>query len=168
MSLVAVGLGSNIEAEKNIHVGAQALRRKFPDVKFSSVYQTRAVGMPEGTTDFLNACAVFRSDLAHFQIFQELHTIEEEAGRERASKGYQSYLDRTLDLDLLLVGENVSDSLEFSLPHPQVLTEAFVLVPLCELIPEVLHPKSRRPLSEHLAELSYDPTGIELCPNLTL
>lgn len=104
---VLVGLGSNIEPEENLSQAAAILRSRFGGVRFSTVYQSGAVGM-EGD-DFLNACCLFRTDLPLAELKRLLKQVEDVRQRDR-TRG--SWKPRTLDLDVLMYdGEVVDDEL---------------------------------------------------------
>lgn len=162
MVRVAVGMGSNIEPERNLRQGARELLRSFGAVRFSSVYRTAPVNMPPGTPDFLNACACFESDHAPKEIFERLRSLERAAGRIRNGIG-EGRENRTLDLDLLLAGDCRRKGPDLDLPHPQILTEAFVLVPLCDLLFAEIHPATGRRFGDHLSEM---PEASSLCARL--
>jgi len=122
MHTVLLGLGSNIEPEFHLSQAAVALRALLPEVQFSSVYRSKAVGM-DGD-DFLNACALLKgvNDVEVLQVW--LKALEDQHGRDR-SEG--SWKPRTLDLDILMVDE--------ALLEEDVYQYAHVLVPASELIP---------------------------------
>jgi len=107
MAQVLVGMGSNIDAEKNFRLAAAALRQCFGEVCFSSVYLSAAIGM-DGD-DFLNACCLFHADLPEVQVKLQLKVLEDAQGRDRAEG---SWRPRTLDLDVLMYdGQAVDEEL---------------------------------------------------------
>jgi len=117
-----IGMGSNIEPEQHLEAAAAAIRSRFPDVCFSSVYRSAAVGM-QGAADFLNACCRLQSELSAQQIGVWLKQLEDEHGRDRT---HGSWKPRTLDLDLLMAGQEVLDEELFRYAH--------AYVPACELV----------------------------------
>ncbi len=121
MTQVLLGLGSNINPEHHLKGAAQALRKKFPTVQFSSVYQSAAVGM-DGD-DFLNACCLFEHDLVQAELLVWLKALEDKHGRDR-SEG--SWKPRTLDLDILMVDGKVVDDDLYKYGH--------IYVPASELM----------------------------------
>jgi len=118
---VLIGLGSNIEPEHHLSQAAASIRQAFQEVSFSSVYQTKAVGM-DGD-DFLNACCLCEHDLSHDVFLAWLKKLEDEHGRDR-SEG--SWKPRTLDLDILQIDGQVQDDDLYKYAH--------VCVPASELI----------------------------------
>lgn len=144
MVTVYAGLGSNLRPEDNLRQAVAELRSRFADLVTSPVYRNPAVGF-EGD-DFLNLVVRFRTDLdaaAVVDVFEALHT---RAGRQRGSA---QFVSRTLDIDLLLYGEQVSGSPP--LPRPDILDYLFVLQPLVDIEPDLVHPVTGRTLREHLA-----------------
>jgi len=104
MVQVLLGMGSNIEAEYHLKRAALALRERFGEVRFSSVYQSPAIGMDGG--DFLNACCLFDCALSEHELTILLKSMEDAQGRDR-TKG--SWKPRTLDLDVLMYDGGVVD-----------------------------------------------------------
>ena len=116
--------------------------------QISKVYETPAWGF-EGSA-FLNACAIVRSRFAPKKLLKKILDIETELGRSRSSsKGYQN---RTIDLDILMVEDEIVDSESLKLPHPQMQNRKFVLLPLSDLAAEVIHPILKRSISQLLTE----------------
>ena len=132
---VYVSAGSNIEPQTNLHSALGELERIFGELAVSSVYRTRAVGF-EGD-DFLNLVLSFTTALPPQSVVVELGRVETSAGRYREGA---RFAPRTLDLDLLLYGDAVIDGPEFTLPRADVTDYAFVLGPLAELAPDLVHP----------------------------
>lgn len=122
MNTVLLGMGSNIEPEQNLGNAAQVLKAMFHHVRFSSVYGSKAVGIA-GASDFLNACCLFQCHKDYSTLRQQLKKIEEQYGRIRDQKGWQS---RTLDLDIILFNGQLKDEDLHKYRH--------VWVPACELI----------------------------------
>lgn len=130
---VYVGIGTNLEPDKNLAQGTALLRRHSEDFTLSSVYKGPAIGI-EGD-DFLNAVARFRWSQSFAALADLVATIHGQVGRgagERAQDG------RTLDLDVELFGHVVDPN--WGIPRRDVLAYDFVLAPLAELAPNLPHP----------------------------
>lgn len=143
MPQVFVGIGSNIEREKNIRGGVADLRRRFGELSLSSVYESEAVGF-DGN-NFYNLIATFDSEEGVEAITQALHEIEDAHGRTREGPRFSS---RTLDIDLLLYGDLVLQQGKLELPRDEITKNAFVLRPMAELVPELRHPVLEQSYSE--------------------
>lgn len=124
-----VGMGSNIDPERHLATAATAIRRLFPEACFSTVYRSAAVGM-EHAEDFLNACCCLQSDMTAPALSVWLKELEDEHGRDR-SQG--SWKPRTLDLDLLMAGEDVLDDELFRYAHAYVPANELISLPDVEL-----------------------------------
>ncbi|MDJ0814216.1 MAG: 2-amino-4-hydroxy-6-hydroxymethyldihydropteridine diphosphokinase [Woeseiaceae bacterium] len=149
MALVYVGLGSNIDPEKNLRLGVDELRRRYGDVVVSRVYRNAAVGF-EGA-DFLNLVAGFRSNEEPGEINRQIEQIHDLVGRER---GDERFAARALDIDLLLYDDLVSN--DPPLPRADVLEYSFVLRPLAEIAPDLVHPVTGRRMADHWQECDPD------------
>lgn len=128
-----VGLGANLgdpQAQLTRALNALAQLPKCKLLRTSSFYRTAPVDA-EGP-DYLNAVVELQTCLSPIDLLMQLQAIENDAGRERPFRN----APRTLDLDLLLYGEQVLSSPELELPHPRMHQRAFVLAPLSELLPE--------------------------------
>ena len=128
-----VGLGSNIDAERHLADAVEALKDRVGAVELSSTYRNPAVGF-DGD-DFLNLVLRLHSEAGPRALKDILSEIEQRAGRARVGLGPGP---RSLDLDLLLYGSLVEAPLR--LPHEGVLKYSFVLCPLAELAPSLVHP----------------------------
>ena len=152
---VFVGLGSNLgEREAMIRLALEALSR-LPGtrlVKASSLYDTEPVGEVD-QPNFLNAVAQLDTELTARQLLWNLLLIEKRLGRVRT----QRWGPRTIDLDLLLHGSLVLDEPELTVPHPELTARSFVLVPLVELDPVLVHPVTGETLLHHLSRLNTRP-----------
>jgi 2-amino-4-hydroxy-6-hydroxymethyldihydropteridine diphosphokinase len=137
--MVYVSVGSNIDRERNIRAAVAALRQQFGCITLSSVYETQAQGF-DGDP-FYNLVVGFETPLSADVINSALHAIENRHGRQR---GNQKFSARTLDLDLLLYGDEVMS--DKNIPRDEITRYAFVLLPLVEIAPNVVHPQHKQPL----------------------
>lgn len=136
-TLVFLALGSNIDPETHLRAAALLLRARWPGIRFSGVYKTAPMGY-EQQDDFLNAAAAFEAEKSPQEIHDALRSMELSL---KKSTPFPSG-PRTIDLDLLLYGDRVSDQPPLALPHPRMHERRFVLAPLCELIdPAAKHPR---------------------------
>lgn len=136
MARVFVGVGSNVEPERNVPAALAALVERFGKTEASPAYRSRPVGF-DGE-DFINLVIAFDSELAPHALVDTLHAIETACGRERGAK---RFAPRIIDLDLLLVDDMVTRSGGGpTLPREEIMRYAFVLRPLSELAPDRQHP----------------------------
>ena len=143
MPRVFIGIGSNIDKEKNILSSVATLRECFGCLEISNVYQTRAVGF-EGD-DFHNLVVGFDARISPREIGRTLKQIETDHDRTHGKEQFES---RTLDLDQLLYGDRIVHENGVSLPHPDILRYSFILRPLAELAEDVQHPEEKRTIGE--------------------
>jgi dihydroneopterin aldolase/2-amino-4-hydroxy-6-hydroxymethyldihydropteridine diphosphokinase len=130
VTLVLVSIGSNIDPERNIERAVQLLRKRVAVIAMSDFYWTKAFG-PVGQPDFLNgACQVETNLSARALKFDVLRAIERELGRVR---GADKYAPRTIDLDLVLYGDEVLCENGLNVPDPDIRSRPFLAVPLSEL-----------------------------------
>ncbi len=146
----AIALGSNLgDSEQTIEAALAQLERDGMRLGVrSQLYKTAAVGPPQ--PDYINACAVFHTVLSPESVLEVLLTTEASFGRIRRER----WGPRTLDLDLLLYGDQVVDTLRLILPHPRMHERAFVLVPLAEIVPDWRHPVRQRTVQELLEQVN--------------
>lgn len=129
--------GSNVEPEKNLLLAAGALRREFPGTHFSHCYRNKAVGF-EGA-DFINFAAFLPTTHGLEDMIERLHRIEVLCGRPPKAPRWEP---RSMDLDVLLYGDQVGTTPQVTLPRPDLLKRAFMLGPLAEIAPQLKHPVS--------------------------
>ncbi|HXE72907.1 MAG TPA: 2-amino-4-hydroxy-6-hydroxymethyldihydropteridine diphosphokinase [Candidatus Nitrosotenuis sp.] len=156
MARAWIGLGTNLEREQSLASALQLLARPFRLRRASSVYETDPVGRTD-QPPFFNLALEIETDLPPAEVRHILRQIEDQMGRVR---GADRWGPRLIDLDLLLYEDRVEQGEGWQVPHPQVLSQPFVLVPLGELIPDYVHPLAGRTLAELLAEMSWDPAGV--------
>jgi 2-amino-4-hydroxy-6-hydroxymethyldihydropteridine diphosphokinase len=134
-----LGLGSNVgDREANLRAAVDALRSHDVAVDAaSSTYETEPVGEILDQPDFLNAAIRIRTGLEPEELLDLCKAVEAEAGR---LFGGPRHGPRTLDVDLLLLGDVELETERLTLPHAQVTSRRFVLVPLLELDPELTLP----------------------------
>ena len=130
-----VAAGSNVRPRESLRQALGLLAREFPGLRASRAFSNPAVGFTGD--DFLNLVVAFPADIPTEALLDRLKDIERACGRE---PGAPKWGPRTLDLDLLLHGERVERVAGKNLPHPDLSTRAWVLRPLAELAPELIHP----------------------------
>ncbi|GAA5216938.1 2-amino-4-hydroxy-6-hydroxymethyldihydropteridine diphosphokinase [Corallincola platygyrae] len=134
MAEVLVGIGSNIEPEKNVIKAVSALREQFGVVALSPVFESEAVGFKGA--NFFNMVASFHFDGELAELAERIRGLELSLGRSPDARKFSS---RCVDIDILLFDDLVVDT-PVQLPRAEILFNAFVLWPLAELAPEKKHP----------------------------
>jgi len=134
----AVALGSNLrDPERQVAAGFDAIAA-LPDTELlarSKLYRTAPVGYAD-QPDFVNACALVETRLAPRALLDALLAVEKRHGRERGIRNGP----RTLDLDIVLYGDQVIDEPGLRIPHPRAHERAFVLEPLLDVWPDAVIP----------------------------
>ena len=150
-----IALGSNLRSEhgsrsETLGAAVNLLGRLGWVAARSSLYETEPVGY-RNQPAFLNAVVALQTQMEPRPLLRALLAIERELGRDR-SQGVVNG-PRTLDLDLLLLGDRVVAGEDLSLPHPALAQRRFVLAPLAEIAPQLRHPQSKQTMAELLALL---------------
>ncbi|MEP0201363.1 MAG: 2-amino-4-hydroxy-6-hydroxymethyldihydropteridine diphosphokinase [Halioglobus sp.] len=148
MARVYLGVGSNIDRERYITAGLDALTELFGDMDISPVYDSEAIGF-EGQP-FLNLVVGVDTDLTLAELAKQLRDIEFEHGRPENATRFSS---RQLDIDILLYDDLVGVIDGVELPRGEILENAFVLRPLADLVPEERHPERKQTYLELLDSL---------------
>lgn len=154
---VYVAAGSNLEPEKHLERAAAEIVRSWPDAHFSQAYRNVAVGF-DGP-DFINLVTGFTTAQPLDAVIARLRAIETQCGRPRYAPKWAS---RTMDLDVLLFGDRVEKTTEYTLPRPDLLKRPYMLGPLAEIAPQVLHPTEGRTIGELWKH--FDHGGHEMSP----
>lgn len=131
--LIHINIGSNQNRSKNIKQALSLLQQEFGKLDISNIYESSPVGFIGD--NFYNLGVNFQSNLSAKKIIQILHNIEDNIGRDRTSAKFSA---RTIDLDLVLYGDKIDKKL--NIPRGDILRYSFVLKPLQELSPLLLHP----------------------------
>lgn len=151
MAKVFLGLGSNIDAPLHIRRALAALEQQFGSLQVSPIYESEAVGFTGN--NFLNLVVAINTDLSVAQLHAALRKIENANGRDRSAPKFSG---RTLDIDILMYDDCVGDVGGVALPRDEIVKNAFVLKPLCDLAPELLHPQYKKSMVQMWDE--YDKT----------
>ncbi len=143
MTEIYISIGSNLDREHHIRTAVSELQRRFGELRLSSVYDSVAVGF-DGQP-FLNMVVCFNSNETPQVIQQFLTKLEDKHGRDRT---LPKFSNRSLDLDLLLYGDQILEENGLKLPREEILEHAFVLAPLAQLAGELRHPQVHKSFAE--------------------
>jgi 2-amino-4-hydroxy-6-hydroxymethyldihydropteridine diphosphokinase len=148
MCEVFLGLGSNLGDRAGLLDQAVAALESLGRATRSRWYETAAVGLP-GAPAFLNGVVRLETDLVPDELLRQTRGIERRLGRDPLRRAGS----RTIDIDILLCGRQVISRPGLEIPHPRLHQRAFVLVPLAELAPNLVHPVLGNCVAEMLAEI---------------
>lgn len=165
-----IALGSNLgDRLENVRAGLAEIRDApgIEIVEVSPLYETAPVGGPDNQGPYLNAALAADTTLGAGELLKLLHRIE--AGRER--RRIVHWGPRTLDLDLLVHGDldtgASADNATLQVPHPRMHERRFVMVPVCDIAPDLVHPRLGRTMRDLLADLPVEPGDLTPLTDLT-
>jgi len=148
-----LSLGSNIgDKTANLQKTIGFLEGIGDILKVSSIYETEPVGMDttEEVENFYNLVLSIDTTLSPVPLLKEIKEFEKHMGRDIA---HSHNLPRVIDIDILLAGDRIVNTRDLVIPHKEMTKRAFVLIPLNEIAPEVIHPVLKKPVKEILANL---------------
>ena len=154
---VFVAAGSNVEPEHHLARACADVAHTWPDANFSRAYRNAAVGF-DGP-DFINLVVGFQAAQPLAYVIERLRGIETNCGRPRYAPKWAS---RTMDLDVLLYGDLVEKTADYTLPRPDLLKRPYMLGPLAEIAPDIVHPVERKTIGALWA--AFDRDGHEMKP----
>ncbi|MGN5883157.1 2-amino-4-hydroxy-6-hydroxymethyldihydropteridine diphosphokinase [Staphylococcus simulans] len=146
MTEVFLGLGSNVgdrEAQLKAAIDLLDEQQGIEVIKVSSFYETAPVGYVD-QPDFLNLCIKIETELSPHEVLERGLAIEQQLHRVRKER----WGPRTLDIDILLYGDEIIETKDLSIPHPRMTERAFVLIPLQEIAPDKVEPRTQQKIKE--------------------
>ncbi len=156
---VWLGIGSNIDRDFHIRATIDALTEHFAEVRLSYIYESEAAGF--AGPPFYNLVAWIETTMSLAALQQWCKTVEQGLGRVVSAERFSS---KTIDIDILLYDDLVAEATATTpkLPRGELLTSAFVLAPMAELVPYMAHPQSGKNYRQHWLEFkaNTDDTGI--------
>jgi 2-amino-4-hydroxy-6-hydroxymethyldihydropteridine diphosphokinase len=155
MRTAYIGLGSNLgDRAGNVRSAAEKLKNHAVDgqLRLSPLYLSEPWGKLD-QPDFVNAAAEIATQLSPEDLLATCLSIEQGMGRERGEK----WGPRIIDLDIVFYGDEIVNTQDLEIPHPRLAERAFVLQPLLDLCPELVDPRTGRPLADLLSGLARQP-----------
>jgi len=151
-AVVYIALGGNLGDTRRIFEQAVAALNDLPEfklIKTSGLYETTPVGGPTHQPKYLNAVIAAESEMPPQELLQTMQQVEKDRGRRPSGR----WQPRTLDLDLLFYDRLIIVEEQLQIPHLRLHQRRFVLEPLAEIAPELIHPSFEKTVSELLSQL---------------
>ncbi len=161
MKTVYIGIGSNLgDPYENCNKAVDTIREQpFCDIKaLSPFYRTQPVGI-EGDKWFINAVLAINTTLSPGELIGMLLGIEKDMGRTRSGVRWES---RVIDLDVLLFGNEIINDKNLIVPHPRMHTRRFVMAPMADIAPELVHPVLGKSMAEILEGIPLEEQEVRL------
>lgn len=153
-----IAFGSNIgDREENINKAFEILKQKLRIIKRSSLYETKPMYFKKQNW-FLNGVVKADTELLPKELLDFLKNIEKELGRKAVERNGP----RIIDLDILFYADQIVNEDDLIIPHPKIAERAFVLVPLIEIAPNLIHPVYKKTILKLLSELNYNKSEIRI------
>jgi len=152
METVYIGIGSNLgDPYENCLKAVEAIKENpFCEIEaLSPFYRTEPVGI-EGGNWFVNAVLSVNTSLSPAELIDLLLNIEKEMGRKRSVGRWES---RIIDLDVLLIGSKIINDKTLTVPHPRMHKRRFVMAPMADIAPELVHPLQGKSMTDILCEI---------------
>lgn len=152
---VCLGLGSNLGDRERLMARAIELLSQSlgSPLRVSTAIETEPLGFTS-PNPFLNMVALFSTNIPPLELLSVTEEVERRLGRTVKTRQGCSYSDRPMDIDILLYGDRVIHSERLTLPHPRMHERAFVLIPLAEVAPGIVHPVLGKSIEELKNRLS--------------
>ena len=148
MSVVYLSLGSNMGNRKSVlELSIKEIGKRIGTVtKISSKYETEPWGFISANK-FINMAIEVNTELSPIEVSERVHKIEDDLGRTRSNNA-TGYEDRVIDIDILMIDNIISEESDLTLPHPKMHMREFVIYPLCEIAPDIIHPVLGRSIED--------------------
>src|SRR5574344_1658821 len=150
MAIAYLGLGTNLgNKDENLNGAVEYIRERVGRINsLSAFYVTEPWGF-KSENSFLNAVCSVATDISPIELLYITKEIEKEMGRNKKSED-KIYSDRIIDIDILLYDDLIMQSEELTIPHPIMTERDFVMIPLAEIAPELVHPVIKKKMKEFL------------------
>lgn len=147
---VYLGLGTNLgEKEANLRTAINEIEKRIGKIySLSAFYTTEPWGFVSENT-FKNAVCCIETSLSPDELLKETQSIEQEMGRSKKTTNH-IYSDRLIDIDILLYDNIIYNTPELTIPHPLICERDFVLKPLIEIAPEIIHPITGKKIKDYI------------------
>lgn len=161
MKTVYIGIGSNLGDPYQSCIKALEIIKKHPFLALDALspfYRTEPVGV-EGQSWYINAVLSISTSLSSGELISEILGVEKVMGRKRTGTRWES---RIIDLDILLIGDEIINDKNLTVPHPRMHTRRFVMAPMADIAPDLIHPILGKTMAEILNEIPVTEQEVRL------